>query len=223
MCLVAQSCLTLQPMDCSLSGSFIHGIFQARMQKWVAISFSRGSSQPRDWTCVSCVSCIAGGFFTYWAIRASPKKNLKTKQNLSTSGCCFGFSCSAVSKSVTSQTVAHQASLSMAFPRQEYWRGCHFPLQEIFPTQGSNPRLLYWQAGSLLLSHLGSRSPSGTSHVTLEEVLSPAGDTMTTTHNDHHSPCLCRHLWQTSWTRPLQYFPFLHQIATGAGKIGQMT
>ena len=47
--LATQSCLTLwHPMDCSLPGSSIHGIFQARVLEWVAISFSRGSSQPRD-------------------------------------------------------------------------------------------------------------------------------------------------------------------------------
>ena len=47
--LVAQSYLTLcDPMDCSLSGSSVHGIFQARILEWVAIPFSRGSSQPRD-------------------------------------------------------------------------------------------------------------------------------------------------------------------------------
>ena len=48
---VAQSCPTLlDPMDCSLPGSSLHGIFQARVLEWVAISFSRGSSQPRDST-----------------------------------------------------------------------------------------------------------------------------------------------------------------------------
>ena len=46
--------------------SSIHGILQARMLEWVAFPFSRGSSQPRDWTQVS---CIAGGFFTSWATR----------------------------------------------------------------------------------------------------------------------------------------------------------
>ena len=67
---VAQSYLTLcVPMDCSLPGSSIQGIFQARILEWVAISSSRGSSRFRDWTCVSCVFCIAGGFFTFWAIR----------------------------------------------------------------------------------------------------------------------------------------------------------
>ena len=49
--LVSQSCLTLwNPMDYSLPGSFVHGILQTRILECVAISFSRGSSQPRDWT-----------------------------------------------------------------------------------------------------------------------------------------------------------------------------
>ena len=50
----------------NLPGSSVHGILQARIVEWVAVSFSRGSSQPRDWTQVS---CIAGGFFTIWATR----------------------------------------------------------------------------------------------------------------------------------------------------------
>ena len=51
---VAQSCLTLSDlMDCSLPGSSVHGIFQARMLEWAATSFSRGSSQPKDGTQVS--------------------------------------------------------------------------------------------------------------------------------------------------------------------------
>jgi len=62
---VTQSCLTLcNPMDCSLRGSSIHDILQARILEWIAISSSRGSSQPRDRTHVSCISCIAGRFFT---------------------------------------------------------------------------------------------------------------------------------------------------------------
>ena len=64
---VTQSCLTLcNLMDCSLPGSSVHGILQARVLEWVAISFSRGSSRPRDRTQVS---CIAGRFFTNWANR----------------------------------------------------------------------------------------------------------------------------------------------------------
>ena len=52
--LVAQSCLTLwDPIDCSPPGSSVHGLLQARLLEWVAIPFSRRSSQPRDWTQVS--------------------------------------------------------------------------------------------------------------------------------------------------------------------------
>ena len=61
---VAQSCPTLcDPMDCSLPGSSVHGIFQTRILEWVAISFSRRSSRPRDWTQVS---YIIGRCFTIW-------------------------------------------------------------------------------------------------------------------------------------------------------------
>ena len=57
-----QSCPTLcNPMDCSPPGSSIHGILQARILEWVAIPFSRGSSQFKDQTWVS---CIVGRFFT---------------------------------------------------------------------------------------------------------------------------------------------------------------
>ena len=64
--LITQSCPTLcDPMDCSSPGSFVCGILQARILEWVAISFSRGSSEPRDQTQVC---CIVGEFFTLWAI-----------------------------------------------------------------------------------------------------------------------------------------------------------
>ena len=54
----AQSCLTLcDPVDCNPSGSSAHGISQAGILEWGAISSSRGSSQPRHWTQVYCVSC----------------------------------------------------------------------------------------------------------------------------------------------------------------------
>ena len=62
VCLCAksiQSCTTLcNPMDCSLPGPSLHGILQARMLEWVTMPSSRGSSQLRDWTCISYISCI---------------------------------------------------------------------------------------------------------------------------------------------------------------------
>ena len=65
-----QLCLTLcDPMDSSPPGSSVHGIFQARTLEWVAISSSRGCSQSRDRTCISCVSCTAGRFLTVCTTR----------------------------------------------------------------------------------------------------------------------------------------------------------
>ena len=64
---VTQLCPTLwDPMDCRPPGSSVHGIFQARILEWVAISFSRRSSWPRDWTWVS---PIVGRHFTIWETR----------------------------------------------------------------------------------------------------------------------------------------------------------
>ena len=64
-----QSCLTLcATMDCSLPGSSVHGIFLARILEWVAISFSRVSSWPRDRTCFSCISFIGRWILYHWAI-----------------------------------------------------------------------------------------------------------------------------------------------------------
>ena len=54
--LAAQLCLTLcDPVDCSPQGSSVHGIFQARILEWLAISYSRGSFPSRDQTHVSCI------------------------------------------------------------------------------------------------------------------------------------------------------------------------
>ena len=65
--LVVRSYLTLRdPMGYNPPGSSVHGILQARILKWIAIPFSRGSSQPRDWIQLS---HIADRFFTIWATR----------------------------------------------------------------------------------------------------------------------------------------------------------
>ena len=62
-----QLCPTLcDPVDRSPPGSFVHGILQARIFEWVAMSSSRGSLWPGDRTHDSCFSCIAGRFFTHW-------------------------------------------------------------------------------------------------------------------------------------------------------------
>ena len=73
VCVCARACgqsypTLYDPMDCSPPSSSIHGIIWARILQWVAISFSRGSSQPRNQTCFSCISCIGGRFFTICTI-----------------------------------------------------------------------------------------------------------------------------------------------------------
>ena len=89
---VAQSCPTLcDPMDCSLPGSSVHGIFQAIVLEWIATSFPRGSSQPRDWTQVS---HIVDRHLTVWATREN-SWILFYVSLLS-----FQFSCSVMSNSL---------------------------------------------------------------------------------------------------------------------------
>ena len=60
-------------MDCSPLDYSVHGIFQARILDWVAISSFRGSSQSRDWTRVSCVSCIGRQILYCWAFTTEPR------------------------------------------------------------------------------------------------------------------------------------------------------
>ena len=135
----AQLCLTLcDPMDCSPPGSSAHGISQARILEWVAMSFSRGSSHPRDQTNIS---CIAGRLF----ITGPPGKHL-ININFATYYddfffifflqaslivvwiinsfawmCAYVLSWfSRVQLFATPWTVARQAPLSMGFSRQEY-------------------------------------------------------------------------------------------------------
>ena len=77
---VRQLCPTFCiPMDWSLPGSSAHEILQARILEWVAVPLSRGSSQPKDWTQIS---CNAGGFFTIWATREAPNTYISINKNI---------------------------------------------------------------------------------------------------------------------------------------------
>ena len=74
MCTSAQSCLTLcGPKDHSLPGSSVHGIFPAWILEWVAISYSRGSPQFRDWTHISYISCIGRWIPYHYATWEAPR------------------------------------------------------------------------------------------------------------------------------------------------------
>ena len=129
---VAHLCPTLcNPMDCSLPGSSVHGILQARILEWTAIPFYRGCSQPTDQIQVS---RIADGFFTISANREALEH---------WRGLCRVMSCrvvkslSHVQLFVTPWTVAYQAPPSMGFSKQEYWYGFPFPSPGNLP----NPRI----------------------------------------------------------------------------------
>ena len=135
-------CPTLcDPMDCSLLGSLVRRIFEARMLEWVSISSSTGSSRPRDGTQVS---CIAGRFFitsTTWEAltiiiigdipgplhqcwhllkRSDSKRPRIGRSNFRADRQVWGHSCPCDQRSCLQG-------------------GCHFFLQGIFLTQGSNP------------------------------------------------------------------------------------
>ena len=78
-----QSCPTLcGPVDCSLPGSFVHGILQTRILKWVAMPCSRGSSRPKDWTPVSYISSIGRRILYHYHHLGSPRRFLKYILNL---------------------------------------------------------------------------------------------------------------------------------------------
>ena len=68
-CVLSRVQLFCDPMDCGPPGSSVYGILQARILEWVVIPFSRGSSQPKDWTLVS---CIAGRFYIIWTTTEDP-------------------------------------------------------------------------------------------------------------------------------------------------------
>ena len=72
-CLVTKSCPTPCP-DCSLPGSSVHRISQARALEWIAISFSSGSSWPRDQTCIS---CTGRWILSHWATKEAPTQRQK--------------------------------------------------------------------------------------------------------------------------------------------------
>ena len=145
-------------MDC-----IVHGILQARILEWVAFPSSRGSSQPRNRTGVS---CIAGGSFTNWAISEAIKRkqsriltssvNLACEDMTSFQVCAVHASApsclSHVQPFATPWTVACQVPFSMGSSKQEYWSG--LPLHT--PRDLPNPRIkpisvscIGWQEGSL--------------------------------------------------------------------------
>ena len=133
---VAQSSLTLcDPMDCSLSCSSIHGIFQARVLEWIAISSSRGSSWPRNRTQVS---RIAGRRFTVWATR-----HLLCSRSLLFIYFIYGSACvlrhSVMSDSLHPLDCSSPGSSVHGILRQKYQSGLPFSSPGYLPNPGIEP------------------------------------------------------------------------------------
>ena len=91
MWVLTLSSTVCNPMDYSLPGSSVHGIYQARLLEWVAISSSRGSSQPRDWTCASCVFSVGRQILYHCTTCQVALTNDKDKQCLIFIKCPLSF------------------------------------------------------------------------------------------------------------------------------------
>ena len=126
---VTQSCLTLHdPLDCSLPGSSVHGIFQARLLEWGAIAFFSDTNVYRKQNIFSKMSGLH--IPQILKVRIKCYKDIVIK------------SLSHVWLLATSWMQAHQTPLSMGFHRQEYWSGLPYPLLVDLPNPGLNPHFL---------------------------------------------------------------------------------
>ena len=128
-------------MDCSPPGSSVHGILQARVLEWVAISYSRGSSQPRDETHVACVSYIGRWIFYHciiWKALTLQIMKVKVTQLCPTPCNPMDYTVHGILQARILEWVA-------------------FPFSKgIFLTQGLNPGLLHCRWILYQLSHQGS-------------------------------------------------------------------
>ena len=156
-------CLTrCDPMNCSLPGSSVHGILQARILQWVTMPSSRGSCGPRNRIQVSYVSCIGREFFITGKLLqscptlcnpidgsppGSPVPGILQARTLEWLAISFSNawkwkvkvkSLSRVWLFATPWTAAYQAPLSMGFSRQEYWSGVPLPSPITSATQSTS-------------------------------------------------------------------------------------
>ena len=111
-------------MDCSLPGSSIHGLLQARVLEWVAISFSRGASRRKDQTRVF---SIAGRSFTLWDTREARKQNTRQSVKNPLSDLCTSYSTPTAllffphARHVPSLEYLFLLSIPEHFPQKAYW------------------------------------------------------------------------------------------------------
>ena len=113
-------------MDCSLPGSFVHGIFHPRIPEWVVISYSRGSSWPRDRICISCIGRLILYHSATWEALIKYIRNIKYLE--------LYYLAAAAAKSLQSCLTlcdhidgSPPGSPSLGFSRQEHRSGLPFP------------------------------------------------------------------------------------------------
>ena len=144
--------------------------------EWIAYPISRGSSWPRNRTRVS---CIAGRFFTNWAMREA----LGTWNSVLITITRWALCCAVLSHSgvrlcnpaTVGLFVAHQAAVSMGLLRKGYWSGLQFSFPgELFQSKDQSHVSLHWQADSLPLRHLG-RLQSYANHL-ISDIRFPMSD-----------------------------------------------
>ena len=141
---VTQLCLTLwDPMDCRPPGPSVHGMVQARILEWVAISFSKGSSQLRDQTRVS---CIAGWFFTTEPPRKSDVSTARLEKHMLMLGeeilkaFSHGQSCKVASERALSESPGSQV---FPYPWVGFFLASSRRKRETISVQLKNPKIMY--------------------------------------------------------------------------------
>ena len=184
-------------MDCSLPGSSVHGILQARILEWVVISYFRGLYQPRDQTQVS---CIAGGFFAIWATRedwtllvrdiierSQPREEHEDKWCLEKRGpsnnliclCFEGQRGTLVAKSCATLYNPMDCRLLCPcdFPGRNTGVGCSFLLQRIFSSPCIKPISPKLSGRYIFTTEPSGNPPKLKLYENVEKVKSPSHST----------------------------------------------
>ena len=140
---------SLWPMDCSPPGSSVHGILQARILEWVDISYSKGIFlTQRSNLCLLCLLHWQADSLYLWN-PGSPKALVRERERECVCVCVCVCVCSVMPDSLW---LMDRFLCPWTFPGKNTGVGCHFLLQRIFLTPGSNSyllHLLHWLAGSL--------------------------------------------------------------------------
>ena len=153
-------------MDYSLPGSSVHEISQARILEWVAISYSRGSSQPRDQTCVS---CIGRQILYHWATREAPCRiyiflSSQTEKAMATHSSTLAWKIPWTEgpgglQSMGSLGVGHDWATSLSLFSFMHWRRKWQPTPVFLPVESQGQGSL---AGCCLWGHTESDTTEAT-------------------------------------------------------------